>query len=167
MKKVFDFFVEFLATGGFVGRIPLARGTFGTLLGVLIFVFLSGYPILFYITLVILLVISFPISEYAEKNIFKERDSHYIVIDEVVGYLVSVVGFKFTWDADGVFLLVMTFIIFRIFDIFKPYPIIHIQSLEGGTGIVLDDVFAGILTNLVVRLLLAFEITKIFLPTGI
>ncbi|MGC8964458.1 MAG: phosphatidylglycerophosphatase A family protein, partial [Brevinematia bacterium] len=140
---------------------------FGTLIGVLIFVLLSGYNIIFYTVLVLLLILSFPITNYAERNIFKEKDSSYIVIDEIVGYLISVVGFKFTWDANGIFILVMTFLIFRIFDIFKPYPIVHIESIQGGVGIVLDDVFSGIMTNLIVRLMLAFQVTNIFIPNGV
>ncbi|MGC8869582.1 MAG: phosphatidylglycerophosphatase A family protein [Brevinematia bacterium] len=167
MKRILDFIIRFFATGIFVGHLPFFRGTFGTLIGVLIFVLLSGYNIIFYTVLVLLLILSFPITNYAERNIFKEKDSSYIVIDEIVGYLISVVGFKFTWDANGIFILVMTFLIFRIFDIFKPYPIVHIESIQGGVGIVLDDVFSGIMTNLIVRLMLAFQVTNIFIPNGV
>lgn len=164
MNKVFDVIVRFFATGIFVGYIPWARGTFGTLLGVLLFVFLSPYPVVFYILLAVLLILSFPITSYAEKEIFKSKDSEYIVIDEIVGYMISTVGFVFTFTPEGITVLVLTFVIFRLFDIFKPYPIVHIQSLEGGVGIVLDDIFAGVATNIVVRILMSFEISKIFMP---
>lgn len=166
MDRVKDFLVKFFVTGVFVGYIPWIRGTLGTLIGVLIFVFLSQYPIIFYIVLVILTILAFPITTYAEKEIFKEKDSQYIVIDEIVGYLVSTIGFTFTPDAEGITILLLTFVIFRIFDIFKPYPIVHIQSLEGGVGIVLDDIFAGIATNILVRILLSFQIAKMFYPLG-
>lgn len=164
MSKILEGIIRFLATGGFVGYIPWARGTFGTLIGVLVFVFLSPYPIVFYILLAILLILSFPITSYAEREIFKNKDSEYIVIDEIVGYMIATIGFVFTFTPEGITVLVLTFVIFRLFDIFKPYPIVHVQSLEGGVGIVLDDVFAGIATNVVVRVLMSFEISKMFMP---
>lgn len=164
MNKVFDMIIKFFATGLFVSYIPWARGTFGTLIGVLIFIFLSSYPVVFYILLAVLLIVSFPITSYAEKEIFKKKDSEYIVIDEIVGYMISTVGFVFTFTPEGITVLVLTFVIFRLFDVFKPYPIVHIQSLEGGVGIVLDDIFAGVATNILVRILMSFEISKIFMP---
>ncbi|MEN2998770.1 MAG: phosphatidylglycerophosphatase A [Brevinematia bacterium] len=163
MKVVMDLLVRFLATGIFVSYIPWARGTFGTLIGVIIFVFLSGYPVIFYLVLAILTILAFPITSYAEREIFKNKDSEYIVIDEIVGYLISTIGFKFSPDIEGFTILVLTFVIFRVFDIFKPYPIIHIQSVEG-VGIVLDDIFAGVATNIVVRILLSLELFKFFTP---
>ncbi|MCS7298868.1 MAG: phosphatidylglycerophosphatase A [Spirochaetia bacterium] len=164
MSRIVELVVKFLATGGLVGYLPVARGTFGTLIGVAIFILLSGYTVVFYALIVILTVIAFPVSNYAEKEIFKTKDSSYIVIDEVVGYLVSTVGFTFSFNPQGITILVLTFIIFRIFDIFKPYPIVHIQSLGGGVGIVLDDIFAGVMTNILVRILMSFEISRIFMP---
>lgn len=164
MSRIVELVVKFLATGGLVGYLPVARGTFGTLIGVVIFILLSGYTVVFYALIVILTVIAFPVSNYAEKEIFKTKDSGYIVIDEVVGYLVSTVGFTFSFSPQGITILVLTFIIFRIFDVFKPYPIVHIQSLGGGAAIVLDDIFAGVMTNILVRILMSFEVSKIFMP---
>ncbi|MFN4244554.1 MAG: phosphatidylglycerophosphatase A [Brevinematia bacterium] len=164
MIKVKDFVIKLLSTGIFVGYLPWARGTFGTILGVLIFIFLSPYPIIFYITILLLTILAFPITAYAEKEIFKEKDSKYIVIDEIVGYLFATIGFTFSNNFEGIILIVLTFVIFRIFDIFKPYPLIHIQSMENSVGIVLDDIFAGILTNLLVRIMISFDISKIFTP---
>lgn len=164
MERIKELVIRFLVTGVFIGYIPWARGTFGTLLGVAIFVLLSKYTLAFYVLLAVLTILSFPITAYAEKEIFKGKDSEYIVIDEIVGYLVSTIGFTFSPNAEGITILVLTFIIFRIFDIFKPYPIVHLQSLGEGVGTVLDDIFAGIATNVVVRILLSFEVSKIFTP---
>lgn len=164
MNRIVELVVKFLATGGLVGYLPFARGTFGTLIGVAIFILLSSYTVVFYALIVILTIIAFPISNYAEKEIFKSKDSNYIVIDEVVGYLISTVGFTFSFSPHGITILILTFIIFRIFDIFKPYPIVHIQSLGEGAGVVLDDIFAGVMTNILVRILMSFEISRIFMP---
>ncbi len=164
MLGIKNFIIKFLSTGIFIGYLPWARGTFGTLIGVIIFVFLSPYPLFFYPLILLLTILAFPITSYAEKEIFKEKDSDYIVIDEIVGYLFATIGFTFSTDLEGITILFLTFIIFRIFDIFKPYPIVHIQSMEGSVGIVLDDIFAGVITNLLVRILITFDIFKIFIP---
>lgn len=144
---------EFVATGFFTGYIPFMPGTFGTLLGVLIYVFLSPIAIAYYIAIPVLMITAIPIADYAEKHIFKEKDSSHIVIDEVVGYLIGMISFQFTMNAEGVKYLVIGFILFRVFDIWKPYPIKHSQKLEGGLGIVIDDVLAGIYTNLFLQFL--------------
>ncbi|MCX8029597.1 MAG: phosphatidylglycerophosphatase A [Brevinematales bacterium] len=165
MKKFFDLALRFLATGGAFEYLPSwARGTFGTLIGVLVFVLLSNYEIIFYGLLVLLMVLAFPVSNYAENKILKGQKTEYVVIDEIVGYMISTIGFKFSFSLEGFTVLLLTFVIFRIFDTFKPYPITHIRSFGNGVGIVLDDIFAGVVTNILVRILLAFEVSRIFIP---
>jgi phosphatidylglycerophosphatase A len=165
MKKFWKFLMEFLATGGFLGKIPFASGTFGTLLGVLIFWLISEYTLVYYLLIISMIPLSILISDYAQKNIYKgENDPKVIVIDEITGYLVSTIGFVFSPSAQGIFILVTTFIIFRILDIFKPFPIVHLQKLEGGVGIVIDDIFAGIVTNILTRILLTLNITSTLFP---
>ena len=81
-------------------------------------------------------------SHQAEKTLGK--DSGHIVIDEVCGYLISVLFLPKTTGY-----LIAAFVLFRIFDIFKPPPIRKIErSISGGAGIMLDDVLAGIYTNI-------------------
>ena len=165
MKKVWNFLISFLATGGFLGKVPFASGTFGTLLGVVIFVFLSKYQLIYYILIILLIPLAILISDYAQKNIYKdESDPKVIVIDEIVGYLVSTVGFTFSISPEGIFIASVTFLIFRILDIFKPFPIVHLQSLEGGVGIVIDDIFAGVVTNVLTRILLALNLSSLIFP---
>jgi phosphatidylglycerophosphatase A len=73
-----------------------------------------------------------------------------VVADEIVGYLASVCCLPFTW-----FSVIGGFLIFRLMDIFKPFPIRKIdQEMPGGWGIVLDDVLAGIYTNILLRVIL-------------
>lgn len=139
---------EFIATGFFIGYIPFAPGTFGTLIGVAIYIFLSPVPVVYYPLILLLLVGAVPLSDYAEKHVFKVKDSPHIVIDEVVGFLITMISFHFTPDLSGIKYLVFGFGFFRLFDIWKPYPIKKSQKLEGGLGIVIDDVLAGVYANL-------------------
>ncbi len=161
MSKIVNFIVKLLATGGFVGYIPILKGTFGTLVGVLIYILLSHSQLIYFSLLLVLMVIAIPVSEYAEKSIFKEKDPKHIVIDEVVGFMVATIGFVFTPDFKGIITLTLIFIVFRAFDILKPFPISAIQKVDHSVSIVLDDVFAGVLTNLTVRLLLFTNILSI------
>ena len=142
----------FLATGCFVGKIPFAPGTFGSLLGIPLCFVLSKLNFLF-ASLCIIGFIVFAIwtAQRAEK-ILQKSDPGNIVIDEIAGMTVALIGLPFNLRS-----VVIGFIIFRAFDIFKPYPIRRMERrLSGGVGVVLDDVVAGIYSNLVLRLMLRF-----------
>ena len=140
--------VLFLATGFFIGHIPFAPGTFGTLIGLPICFLLSRFHIGLAVLLVVLFIVfAIGVASAAEK-IFKQKDAAQIVIDEIAGLLVVFIGLPF-----NVYTAVCGFIIFRIFDILKPFPIRWLErSVVGGSGIVLDDVVAGIYSHLVLRL---------------
>lgn len=145
------FIIKVFVTVFFIGYIPFASGTFGSVVGVIIWVFSSKwkfYPfIIFLIT-----IIGFFLSDYAEKKIFFKKDPSAIVIDEVAGMLVSYLIFKFTFDIRSFFILILGFVIFRFFDILKPQPIKVIQKLPGGIGIMIDDIVAGCFTCLLLYL---------------
>jgi phosphatidylglycerophosphatase A len=149
----FKKFQEFLATGFFIGYLPVMPGTFGTLIGVAIFVFLSRFGAFYYILVVLTLIVAVIVSDYAEKNIFKIKDPKHIVIDEVVGYMIAMVSFQFDASLDSIKYATIGFVLFRLFDIWKPYPIRHSQDLPGGAGIVIDDILAVIYTNLFLQFL--------------
>jgi phosphatidylglycerophosphatase A len=140
--------VLFLATGFFIGHIPLAPGTFGTLIGLPICFLLSrlhtGLVVLW-----VALFIGFAIGvAAAAEKIFEKKDAAPIVIDEIAGLLVVFIGLPF-----NLYTAVCGFIIFRFFDIFKPFPIRWLdRNVRGGSGIVLDDVVAGIYSHLIMRL---------------
>ncbi len=138
------FLVKMLSTGFFLGYMPIAPGTFGTLLGVLLFYLLWPLPHYIYsVTLVTLILFASWISTLAE-GVFNERDSQKIVIDEVVGYLVAV-----AFHPWGIFNAVAAFVLFRLFDITKPFPIGLIdRKLRAGWGVVFDDVLAGVYANI-------------------
>lgn len=140
-----DFLVKAAATGLGVGYIPLMPGTFGTLLGVGICILLNMGGIYVYIAGVVVIgIASIKVSGDADA-LFGEHDSKKIVIDEIVGYLVAMllIPAEVEYLAAG-------FIVFRIFDILKPYPAGMVdKKVGGGIGVVLDDVIAGVYTNIV------------------
>lgn len=140
--------VLILATGFFSGAIPFAPGTFGTLIGLPIcFLFARFHPGLSVVCVLLFIIIAIGVASAAEK-ILKQKDPAKIVIDEIAGLLVTFVGLPFNTGT-----AVFGFIIFRAFDILKPFPIRLLErKVSGGSGVVLDDVLAGIYANLVLRL---------------
>ncbi len=148
MRKVITFF----ATGAYVGYSPIAPGTAGTLLGIPVFLLFCSLNVhLYTITLLTMSVLACLVSEHAER-ILGQKDSPRIVIDEIIGYLVAM--FQCPPTARDI---LFGFLLFRFFDIAKPFPIRLIQSrLPGGYGVVLDDVMAGIYANVSRRMILYF-----------
>jgi phosphatidylglycerophosphatase A len=140
--------VIFLATGCFLGNIPFAPGTFGSLLGIPLCFVLSKTDVLVAAMLTLLLIVfAIWIAHIAEKSL-NETDPGNIVIDEIAGLTVTFIGVPFHLAS-----LVLGFLLFRVLDIAKPFPIRRLErSLSGGVGIVLDDVIAGIYSNLILRL---------------
>lgn len=140
--------VAFFATVGFVGRMPKAPGTFGTLVAVPIAVGLSMLgPNFYLIATSILIGFSIWISELHERNV-GTHDSKEIVIDEVVGFLVA-----FTWLPLTLTSLAAAFVLFRFFDIVKPYPISVLdRRVRGGLGVVVDDLAAGLATSFILQI---------------
>jgi len=144
MKKI----AETIATAFYIGYVPVIPATFGAAFGVLLFWFLmpasSGREAAVTAALIVLAIIT---SGKAEERYGK--DARCIVVDEVAGMFVSLC---FLPRSPLVF--VVAFLGFRIFDVLKPFPAGRIQKLRGGWGVVMDDVFAGIYTNIVMRLIL-------------
>jgi phosphatidylglycerophosphatase A len=137
------------AMGGGLGRIPVAPGTFGTLAAIpFIFVFerlAQGWATLGVVTL---MVVSIWICDGAE-TMLGSKDPGCIVLDEVAGYTVAMAGMPVNFST-----LVAGFIIFRFFDIVKPVPVRNFERrFAGGPGIVLDDIVAGLLSAVVLRML--------------
>jgi phosphatidylglycerophosphatase A len=139
--------VMFLATGFYIGNIPFAPGTFGSLIGLPLCFALAGISAaaamlwaLFFILFAVW------IADVAEK-ILEQNDPGCIVIDEIAGMVVALVGLPF-----NPITVVIGFILFRILDILKPFPIRDLDKrIRGGLGVVADDVAAGIITNILLR----------------
>jgi phosphatidylglycerophosphatase A len=138
-----------LATGGGAGYAPVAPGTFGSALGVLVYLPLSGLgPALFLITLLGLLFLGIWAADEAER-VFARKDDGRIVIDEVVGQLLTLaplVVLAPRVEMRSPHWLVTGFVLFRVLDIWKPRPARWAERrFRGGAGVMLDDVIAGLL----------------------
>ncbi len=142
-------FILLLATGFGVGCSPIAPGTLGTLVAIPIYYFLSEIPSpLYEITLVGFFFLSVWIAENAER-FFGKKDDQRIVIDEIIGFLNTML-----WIPKTVPFTIIGFFLFRFFDILKPFPIRRVEKgLKGGYGVVLDDVLAGVYGNIILHLL--------------
>jgi len=135
-----------LATIFGVGYTPFMPGTAASIVAVIVFIFVKSLPVFLLITAVTLLA-SFPVSSKAEK-IFKEKDCKKIVIDDFLGMLVSLLFIPHDFR-----LVIAGFILFRIFDMLKIPPADRLEKVEGGRGIVGDDLAAGIYANISLHLL--------------
>lgn len=137
----------FLATGFFSGYAPVAPGTVGTLTGVAVYWCFSHLsPFLYCITTIAFIFLSAGAAAHAER-ILQRKDDPAIVIDEICGFLVSLlfIPFSVTTMAAG-------FLLFRMFDIGKVFPSKWIErTVPGGWGVVLDDVVAGVYANVVLQ----------------
>jgi len=147
-------FFLFLATGFGVGYSPVAPGTLGTLIAIPVYYFLSNISSPIYeITLVGFFFLSVWISENAEI-FFGKKDDQRIVIDEIMGFLVTML-----WVPKTAILIVIGFFVFRFFDILKPFPIRRLEKkFKGGYGVVLDDVMAGVYSNIVLQVILVIKL---------
>jgi len=136
-----------LATGFSVGSIPRAPGTFGTLLGIPIGCGLAEIGLAATVFIIGgLFFLAVWVAGEAER-LLGQKDAACIVIDEIVGIVVALAGMPAT-----PFNLVAGFIVFRVFDIVKPFPArLFDARVAGGWGIVLDDVVAGVYSNLFLR----------------
>lgn len=135
-----------------VGLIPFAPGTWGSLaaLPFAAGAYRSG-PAYSSLSLLIIFFFSITVSGSASRIINREDPSP-VVIDEVAGIFVTLFLIPVSWTS-----IVAGFILFRIFDIIKPFPVGLIdKKIKGGTGIVLDDIMAGIYANVGVRIILIF-----------
>jgi phosphatidylglycerophosphatase A len=144
--------VLFMATGFFIGTVPFASGTFGSLIGLPVCFLLSRLNFLqSVICILVFILFAIGIASAAEK-ILKQKDPGQIVIDEIAGLMVTFAGLPFNLKT-----VLAGFIIFRVFDILKPFPIRNLEKrVGGGSGIVLDDVLAGVYSNLILRLVIYF-----------
>lgn len=151
-------FWKIFATGFGAGYSPIAPGTMGALVGMLIILpkmlwgFACFHPVSFVdIDLLVLIVVFFAIGVLATNALEKEwgHDPQKIVIDEIVGYWIALLVVPFSWNT-----LILAFILFRIFDIWKPLGIRKMEKLKGGWGVMMDDVLAGVYANIVLQVLL-------------
>ncbi len=164
---------EFIATFFLVGKVPKAPGTFGTLAAALIYYYLpfispfvrgtsgggslispfaSGTQGVFYdspfwlLFLIAFFFLGVYVSTKAEETM--GHDNGHIVIDEVVGYWFALYLFQ-----PSRYYVFFGFLLFRLFDIAKPYPINKLQNLPKGWGVMVDDLMAGVYTAAVLGII--------------
>jgi phosphatidylglycerophosphatase A len=137
-----------IATGAGSGYAPVASGTFGSAVGLVLYALLAGLsPALLLAGIVVIVPVGVWAAGRAEQ-IFDRRDDGRIVIDEIAGMWVAL---AFLPVRPGVALV--GFLLFRLFDIVKPPPVRGLESLHGGLGVMLDDLAAGVYANLVGQVL--------------
>ena len=142
--------VLFFSTGCYSGYMPFAPGTFGTLAGLPLCYLVSlcppGVGVMIIIAVIVLAVW---LADSSEK-LLGRKDPGCIVIDEIAGMLVTLAALPFTF-----FTAALGFVVFRILDIFKPFPIRFVErKIPGGAGIVIDDLVAGVIANITLRIIL-------------
>ena len=127
-----------LATFFGVGLLKPAPGTWGSLAAVLIWYFLDFLHSYTYIILPAFILFSWLVCNKADQD-SESKDNSFIVIDEVAGMIVAL-----SFISHDVIFYLFTFLLFRLFDIFKPWPISWVdKNIKGGLGILLDDLIAG------------------------
>jgi len=154
MRNLTDKIKEAIVTGLYMGKMPWLKGTFGTLDGVIVYFFvlylcpgnlrnwvLSGLIVLF-------TIIGLWLGTWAERY-FKAKDPKPFILDEIVGMLATCLFMP-------PILIPVAFVLFRGFDIIKPFPINRSQVLPGGVGIVVDDLIAAVYANLCMQIVWQF-----------
>ena len=158
--KPTDYLALSIATCG-VGYLPLAPGTFGSLVGVGLFLLLAR--VIAGNALVVVVLASIVAVTFAGiwagsriEQLSGRKDPGKVVVDEVAGQMITL--FPLTlfahWSAG---IVILSFILFRFFDIVKPYPANRLQELDGGIGIMFDDLIAGVYGAVVISI-----ISKVF-----
>lgn len=142
-------FYKIVTTVFFIGYFPFLPGTLcSAFVMILLILFKPSHMVIS-----VILIVSFVAGTVASERVQRasdKRDPSYIVIDEFAGCLTSILFIPISWKN-----LLVAFILFRIFDIIKPPPIRQIErKLKGGLGIMIDDIIAGLITNILIRIFL-------------
>lgn len=137
------FWVRFLATFGYVGEFPAGPGTAASAIAAIIAWY--GFESLPWIAAV-LSVIGFLVT-FPAASVFGSKDPGRFVLDEVCGMMVSVL-----WLPKSLTIFLAAFTLFRLLDIFKPWPVSRLDRMKHPTGIMWDDLAAGLLTNCILQI---------------
>ncbi len=145
LNDLFSHPANFFSLGFGSGLAPWAPGTFGTLIAIPIYLLLATQSFIVYLLVTTVMVfIGFWLCEITANNL-GVHDHSGIVWDEIAGYLIAMITVPAEWSW-----IVFGFILFRFFDIVKPWPIRWLdQHVRGGIGIMMDDVVAGLMSLIV------------------
>jgi phosphatidylglycerophosphatase A len=137
---------KLLATFFYLGDFPFAPGTLASFAALLLYVTFFHNLLLYGLIFIVVTVVGFMVSGKIEE-VLKQKDPSCVVIDEVAGGLLAFIFLPMTWPV-----LITAFFLFRAFDMFKTYPMNKIENLKGSTGIMTDDLIAGIYTNITMHI---------------
>lgn len=141
-----DKLVKMLATWFYVGNIPGAPGTAASAVAVLMAIIFAQNIFLYVLILMIVTILGFRVSDRMEE-ILQQKDPGCIVIDEVAGIMVAFFLLPLSWPV-----VITAFFLFRAFDMFKIYPVNKFEQIHGGAGVMIDDLVAGLYTNIVMQI---------------
>ena len=145
-----SFIEKLLGSGFYTGYIPFASGTFGTLAALVIYL-IPGFENPYVIIPAIVIFFIYGVYVGNKFEIDYGKDPSECTIDEVVGTWIS---YLLLPKAIGI--IVITFFLWRALDIFKPYPARKLENLNGGLGIMIDDVVSGFYTLIIMHLVVYF-----------
>ena len=144
-----------------VGLLPFAPGTWGSLFGLILFfytnIYLSISVQFFYLLLLVIILFAILVCYFATKELSdNEKDQKSIVIDELAGVWIAFIPVSgIVMMQDFLTYSILSFLAFRVFDIWKPYPIGFIdKKIKNHVGVVLDDLVAGLYAAIIIWLIL-------------
>ena len=141
-----------IATGFYTGFLPKAPGTWGTLVALPLHLLLIQFSRPVYFGAIATLGVIAVLTAGSAEKILDRKDPGPVVIDEIVGMLITLIGAPTHWLA-----LLLGFVLFRFFDIVKPFPIGWVdRRINGGLGIVLDDCLAGLFALVFLQIICRF-----------
>lgn len=147
------FFSKAISTFFGAGYFPLAPGTFASLVAVLLYkFFLAGWSWLYYLLLCLILTLIGVVASAIHSKQLDQKDPHQIVVDEVCGQWLALFLVPSDWLP-----VLISFFLFRFFDVVKPYPIRRLEHLREGWGIMADDLLAGVYAGILVHLYLVLK----------
>lgn len=137
--------VKLLSSFFYLGYSPIAAGTVGSAVGCVLYLFLPKSPL----PLALVIVGGFLVGVFlcsSAEEIYGRKDPPVIICDEIVGMWVALflLPVSIPW-------VLSAFVLFRIFDVFKPYPAAKLEKTRGGWGVMLDDIVAAVYANLILQ----------------
>lgn len=143
--------IHLLSLGFGTGLAPKAPGTFGTLVGIPAVLLFAPLGVDAYIGVVLAFALLGIFLCGETGKVLKQHDAPAIVWDEIVGYMIAMIAIPLAWQT-----LLLAFVLFRFFDILKPWPIRAADKhMKGGLGVMVDDILAGLFTLAIMHVLLS------------
>lgn len=140
---------EWIASCFKVGYLPLAPGTWGSIFAILLWwVFLKDLSTFIFCIIIVFLFFTGIVVSNTIINHNQDNDPSYVIIDELVGQWIALLIIP-----DGYYNILIIFVLFRFFDIIKPWPIRYFEQLPKGLGVMSDDVVAGLFTLILIQII--------------